>query len=122
PDDPMIELEVGGELPGATVTDKRVPVRAIVHCGAGLALRLVDSGEPLEPIAVTSDPFVYETTIETKPEGESFLRAEVMVDDRPRTVTYHVFLQRGDAASDEGDSEGEASGCGCRIGASSNVG
>lgn len=122
PDDPMIELEVGGELPGATVTGKRVPVRAIVHGGAGLALRLVDSGEPLEPIAVTSDPFVYETTIETKPEGESFLRAEVMVDDHPRTVTNHVFLQRGDAAYDEGDAEGEASGCGCRIGASSNAG
>src|SRR5690606_20114005 len=122
PDDPMVELEVGGELPGGLVVGKRIPVRAVVHGGVGSALRLVDSGEPLEPIAITSDPFVYETTVLAKPERESFLRAEVLLDESPRTVTNHVFLRYGEGIDVAEATSDQASGCGCRVGSSSNAG
>jgi len=120
PDDPMIELEAGGELPGATVTGRRVPIRVIVQGGVGFGLRLVDSGEPFAPVEITSDPFVWETSLEPR-EGESFVRAEVMADEHPRTVTNHVFLRRG-GGPDEVAAAEDAGGCGCRVGASSNAG
>lgn len=116
PDDPMIELEAGGELPGATVEGGRIALRAIVRGGAGQQLRLVESGQPGEPVEITSDPFVYEATLEPPSSGESFVRAEVLVGDHPRTVTNHVWLRRGNEAEAKAES-----GCGCRIGASTST-
>lgn len=112
PSDPMIELEVNGELPGSTVEATRMTLRAVVTGGAGQQLRLIQSGEGGEPVDITGDPFVYETSIEPPASGESFVRAEVLVNEHPRTVTNHVFLRRSG-----GDAESEA-GCGCRMGAS----
>lgn len=111
PDDPMIELEAGGELPGGTVEGRRIALRATVQGGAGQQLRLVESGEPRDPVEITSDPFVYETTIEPPSSGESFVRAEVLVGDHPRTITNHIWLRRGGEGEDE-------RGGGCHVGSS----
>lgn len=117
PEDPMIELEAGGELPGAVIISNKVRVRAVVKGGEGHELRFVFSGEPGEPVEVTSDPFVYEATFEPRASGPSFVRAEVLNGGNPRTITNHIWLERGgetSAASSE-------SGCGCRVGSSSSA-
>jgi hypothetical protein len=61
--------------------------------GQGNQLRLVKNGAAQEPVAVDADPFVYTTTVEPPASGEDRWRAEVLVDDKPRTVTSHVWLK-----------------------------
>lgn len=100
PDDPMVELEfaASGELPAAypgdTVVAGSRTLRAEVTKGVGQTLRLVKNGKPEAPVAVTSDPFVYELPIDAPADGADRWRAEVIVGERPRTVTSHLWLRR----------------------------
>jgi uncharacterized protein (TIGR03382 family) len=100
PDDPMAELELAtkkdGEAlgyPGDTLGVRSILVRVKVTKGQGNHLRLVKNGAPQDPVAIDADPFVYTTTIEPPASGEDRWRAEVLVDDKPRTVTSHVWLK-----------------------------
>lgn len=114
PEDPMIELEIGNELPGAKVRGMKIPLRAVVKGGEGAELRIVESGEAWQSVEIHSDPFVYEATVEPPLSGEAFVRAEVLVNNEPRTITNHLYLERAEGRFDEAE-EAEDAGCGCRI-------
>lgn len=101
PEDAMVELEAatkkgGGDAigyPGDTVRARSIVLRVKVTGGAGQQLRLVKNGAPMDPVVdVTSDPFVYETIVQAPASGEERYRAEWLIDDKPHTVTSHVWL------------------------------
>lgn len=100
PDDPMAELELAtredGEalaLPGDSLGVKSILVRVTVTKGQGNMLRLVKNGAPQDPVSIDADPFVYATNVEPPAVGEDRWRAEVLVDEKPRTVTSHVWVK-----------------------------
>ncbi len=113
PDDPMVELialdAATGELRGRIGDTVRsaVTLRLTVTGGAGRQLRLVHDGRALPPVEVTADPFVHELAFAAPVEGEQRVRAEVLVEGKPRTVTSHLWL-----APAQGEPLGET-GCGC---------
>jgi hypothetical protein len=83
------------------------PVVAHVHVtgGVGREVRFVLDGEPEPATAVTSDPFDASMTITPTPGRTGRVRAEVLVDGHPRTVTSHVWFGFGQR------SEGSCGGC-----------
>lgn len=100
PEDPMAELELAkskdGEAlgyPGDALGVKSILVRVKVTKGQGNQLRLVKNGAPQEAVSIDADPFVFTTTVEPPASGEDRWRAEVLVDEKPRTVTSHVWLK-----------------------------
>ena len=73
--------------------------------GAGETVRFVVDGVPLDPVKVDADPFTATLSLAAAEAGR--VRAEVMVDGYPRTVTSHLWL-----ASDAADTEAPPE-CGC---------
>ncbi len=105
PDDPMVELRAGEAVVGDTVSGD-VTVTATVTGGLGAQLRWVRDGKAETQVAVDADPFVLELPVTAPDEGELRLRAEVLVEGKPRTVTGHLWIAPASAAEDE-------RGCGC---------
>lgn len=135
PDDAMVELEAapakGGSgpdalgFPGDTIGVRSIVLRARVTKGNGQTVRFVKNGVPEDPIAVTSDPFVHEIVATPPASGEDRWRAEALVDDKPRTVTSHIWLKsdpNGPQAADASSSTGDDDGCRVTRGASSDGG
>lgn len=108
PDDPMVTLDGEGRRELDTLVGERTTLTVMVTGGVGHQVRLVQNGQPLAPVAITSDPFVLEHEAVAPERGEARWRAEVLVGGDPRTVTSHVWHSRSWA----GDSP-ESSGCGC---------
>lgn len=118
PDDAMVELEVatrsGGDAIGFTgdaIAARSVVLRAKVTGGDGQQVRFVRNGVPQEPVSVAGDPFVHEIVVEAPAEGEDRWRAEALVDEKPRTVTSHVWLRR----DPNGPAVEQPSGDGCAV-------
>lgn len=106
PEDPMVELSSGTAIVGDTVHGDKVTLKAVVTGGSGQKLRLVKNGTAMEPVAVDADPFTYQIEVLPPPAGqEDRYRAEVLVSDKPRTITSHLYVA---AALEE-----EPKGCGC---------
>jgi hypothetical protein len=123
PDDPMAELELARSkesealgLPGDTLGVRSILVRVKVTKGQGNQLRLVKNGAPQDFVGIDADPFVYTTTVEPPASGEDRWRAEVLVEEKPRTVTSHVWLKL-DPAGPSADSPPAAEDDGCTISA-----
>jgi hypothetical protein len=94
PEDPMIELSgERGELPGDEVAVKSARVRARVTGGIGHKARFVTNGVPGPESEITTDPFELATVAVAEAGKRVRVRAEVLVDDKPRTVTSHIFVQ-----------------------------
>jgi hypothetical protein len=125
PDDPMVELGTEATspglsaLPGDTLAARSVRFTAKVTGGLGQRVRFVRNGTPEAEQDVTRDPFVASFVVAADAARETRVRAEVLVDEKPRTVTSHVFLrfdaQGPEAASAAGD---EDLGGGCSVGSS----
>ncbi len=96
PDDPMIELSPpeGATQHGDTVVAEAALFTAQVTGGEGHTLRWVQDGLVVESIPVTSDPFTHSRALTAPERGETRLRAEVVVSERPRTITAHLWLAR----------------------------
>jgi hypothetical protein len=94
PDDPMVVLEADGPMQQDTVVAKASGFTATVTGGQGQLLRWVQDGLPVESVAITSDPFVHRRELAAPLRGETRVRAEVLVDHRPRTITGHLWLSR----------------------------
>jgi len=121
PDDPMVELTTEhGALPGDRARVRSTRVRAKVTGGRGQRVRFVKNGVPEADVEVTSDPFEHTLVVTAEGARETRVRAEVVIDDLPRTVTSHVFLVRDEqgpesappAAAEEGAGCAEAPGAG----------
>jgi hypothetical protein len=106
-------------LPGDTLAARSVRFTAKVTGGLGQRVRFVRNGTPEAEQDVTRDPFVASFVVAADAARETRVRAEVLVDEKPRTVTSHVFLrfdaQGPEAASAAGD---EDLGGGCSVGSS----
>jgi hypothetical protein len=117
--DPMLELWPGPDhaLEGDTVTADVATVVATVHGAVGQRVRLVQDGEPLGELEIDADPFEAEWTLEAPAEGETRVRAEVLVDGQRRVITSHLWIQPDPATGgtdtgdpdDSGDSGGPPS-------------
>jgi hypothetical protein len=104
PDDAMVELEASptktGDsigFPGDTIGVRSIILRAKVTKGVGQTVRFVRNGKPEEAVAVTTDPFVHEMVATAPDNGEDRWRAEALVEERPRTVTSHIWLKKDPA-------------------------
>lgn len=94
PDDPMLELE----LPSGVARDRdtflvaRLPLTAKVTGGVGHALVWVENGVVVRTEAIDADPFRSAEFVLEAPEGATArVRAEVQVNQQPRTVTSFVW-------------------------------
>lgn len=116
PGDPMVELGSSVAPAGDTIAARTVTLRATVTGGAGNTLRFVQNGGAQEAVTIDADPFVAEVTTTAPPTGEDRWRAEVLVNDKPRTVTSHLWVKDGAAANPELPEilGAEGGGCGCR--------
>lgn len=116
PEDPMVELSTeGGALPGDRLGVQSARMVARVTGGVGQRVRFVKNGKPEPEVDVTSDPFVHELVVVPDAGArETRVRAEVVVDDKPRTITSHVFFSfdaQGAVAAARPASTSESSGC-----------
>ena len=105
PDDPMVVLGAYPAPEGDTVRGVEALFTAEVTGGAGETVRFVVDGVPLDAVEVDADPFTATLSVAAAEAGR--VRAEVMVDGYPRTVTSHLWL-----ASDAADA-GAPPECGC---------
>ncbi len=96
----MIELSRTGDA-----------VRARVTGGAGFELRFVRDGIALDAIAIDGEDFEQTLGVAAPSSGETRVRAEVLVDGKPRTVTSHLWIGVGEPAP---AAASPAGGCGCR--------
>jgi hypothetical protein len=124
PSDPMVELDSPLRAEDSdTIRADVVPLRVVVRDAPENArVRLVIDGVPGASVGVAGNPFVWEPVFEARGRGESFLRAEVLVGSRPRTLTSHLFVRgvtdrppASDAGATPHGPTGDASGCGCRV-------
>lgn len=118
PDDPMAELEAAQKkdgdalgYPGDTLGVRSIHLRVKVTKGQGNMIRLVRNGTPLDPVTVDADPFLYDTVVQAPAQGEERWRAEVLVDEKPRTVTSHLWLRLDPAGPEAEVSEATEDGC-----------
>ena len=120
PDDAMVELEAsatkgGGEaiaFPGDTLGVRSIVLRAKVTKGIGQTVRFVKDGKPEDSVPITTDPFVHEIIAAAPAQGEERWRAEALVDERPRTVTGHVWLRSDPNGPEASVTTSEEDGCG----------
>ena len=120
PDDAMVELEAaattgGGEalaFPGDTIGVRSIVLRAKVTKGVGQTVRFVKNGKPEDSVPITTDPFVHEIIVGAPAQGEERWRAEALVDERPRTVTGHVWLRSDPSGPEASVPPAEDDGCG----------
>lgn len=112
PADPMIELSSGSAWAGDTIRAARATLRARITGGMGHTARFVVDGAPAPAVAVTSDPFDHQLTLAAPEAGETRVRAEVFVNDKPRTITSHLWLRPPEARHDPDVSGG--GGCATR--------
>jgi MYXO-CTERM domain-containing protein len=116
PEDPMVELESSVAPSGDTVLAGSTRLSARVTGGRGHQVRFVHNGVRLPPVKVTGDPFVLEQDVTAPEHGEDRFRVEVWVEGRPRTVTSHVWVARGEemrGIPGPVPQVREATGCGC---------
>lgn len=121
PDDAMVELEASASkagtsiaFPGDTIGVRSIILRAKVTKGVGQTVRFVKNGKPEEAVAVTTDPFVHELIAAAPATGEDRWRAEALVEERPRTVTSHIWLTR-DANGPVAETPPSSSDDGCAV-------
>jgi hypothetical protein len=99
PQGPMIETDLTGDRTGDTVFADHSTLRATVTGGTGATLRSIKSGEIVDEIIVSSDPFVREMEVDAPDAGEDRYRHELVdAAKHPLVVTSYVWLQRGAAA------------------------
>jgi hypothetical protein len=95
PEDPMIELrELGGVLPrvGDTLIGSSVELEATVRGGEGHVLVWFENGVLAREEKVDGETFVSTYGFAVFPEMASRVRAELRINQQPRTVTSHVWL------------------------------
>jgi hypothetical protein len=110
--DPLVILEAEGRV-GDTVEAAEATVEATVEGGAGGALEWWVDGEKVRTDAVDSDPWVGSYALAAPAQGEARVRAMIVRDGLPRTLTSHIWLR---LPADSGAQQGkaEAGACGCR--------
>jgi hypothetical protein len=94
PDDPMVVLDADPAPEGDTVRGVKALFTAQVTGGEGERVRFVVDGVPLDAVLVDADPFTATLYMAAADAGR--VRAEVMVDGHPRTVTSHLWLAADD--------------------------
>ena len=120
PDGPMIESSMTGARVGNTVFADTAALGAVVTEGEGLTLRVIKNGSILQNVAISSDPFEHEMTVDAPAEGEDRYRHEVVEGSRRQSLSSYIWLRKGgsspDAGADGGSNPGgSSSGCSCRV-------
>jgi hypothetical protein len=95
PGDPMVILGADPAPVGDTVSAREVTFTAEVRGGDGERVRFVVDGVARDEVRVDGDPFTH--VLRLTPEDAKRVRAEVWVDDHPRTVTSHLWLAEAPA-------------------------
>jgi hypothetical protein len=117
-DGPMLESELTGERMGDTVFADTATLSVVVTQGTGQDLQVIKNGAVVETVAIASDPFTHETSVEARAEGEDRYRHQVVIGNTPQTVGSYVWLRASDGTGmPDGGTEpgGTSSGCSCRV-------
>ncbi|MFN7134815.1 MAG: CehA/McbA family metallohydrolase, partial [Myxococcales bacterium] len=113
PGDPMVTLDAEGRRERDTMVGEAFKLKVVVTGGAGRQVRLVHNGKARPPVAVDADPFTLEVDATAPEGGQDRWRAEVLVDDHPRTVTSHLWLARTWPDDPPPAPPAEPASCGC---------
>ncbi|KPK16287.1 MAG: hypothetical protein AMJ62_06180 [Myxococcales bacterium SG8_38] len=107
PESAMIETELTGERVEDTVFADTATLSAVVTNGDGKDLQLIRNGEVIETLAIDSDPFTHERSVQAPEEGEDRYRYQVTIEGLPDTVGSYVWLRTPEPS--------DSSGCSCRV-------
>jgi hypothetical protein len=93
--DPMIEFSSNVPPVGDTVSAKTTVLSATITGGSmeGVTVEFVQNGVPLAEVPVTSDPFSISMNVTAPATGEDRYRVELLEQEKPRTVTSHLFIK-----------------------------
>jgi hypothetical protein len=93
PEDPMIELDfpVGVPRVGDTFLVESLPISARVTGGKGHVLAWIENGVTVREEGIDADPYVSAFTLLAPAARLARVRAEVRVEQQPRTVTSMVW-------------------------------
>ncbi len=94
PDGPMIESSMTGARVGNTVFADTAALGAVVTGGEGLTLRVIKNGSILQEVAISSDPFEHETTVDAPAEGEDRYRHEVVEGILRQSLSSYIWLSQ----------------------------
>lgn len=106
--DPMVVLEAEGRE-GDTVIAPRATVTARVTGGMGAQLLIVRDGIESEVVEIPSDDWTWSGTVDAPSVGQARIRAHVLRDGVPRTITSHLWVE----APLPGGDPAEVASCGC---------
>jgi predicted metal-dependent phosphoesterase TrpH len=99
PDGPMIESSMTGERIGNTVFADTAVLGAVVTGGEGLMLQVIKNGSILQEVAISSDPFEHENTVNAPAEGEDRYRHQVVEGIRRQSLSSYIWLRKADSSS-----------------------
>ncbi len=93
PADPMLELSSGTHVPEDSLdAEPGRRQRAGRRRPAGASVRPGPRPQALDAVPIAGDPFAHEFLVEPPAAGCSRVRAEVLVDGKPRAVTNHLWI------------------------------
>lgn len=111
PGDPGLELGADVAAVGDTIAAESATLTAVVRgAPAGARVRFVHDGAPVSEVAVAGDPFEHAVVATAPARGMSRWRAEVLIEGRPRTITSHVWIERGQGGGSGGESSSGGDG------------
>ncbi len=99
PADPMVELSAGFARIGDTLKADTGTLEAKVTGGKGQQLKILRNGEVVQTVAVDADPFTATQSLTAPATGEDAWRAEVWVEEQPRTISGHVWLAKAEVVA-----------------------
>lgn len=119
PEDPMLELSALQGIEGDRVRAD-APVTLVLTVSGLRALTdvtvvIVEDGVEREEQAVTSDPCELTAVVSPPASGQRRVRAELRVDGKPRTLTSHLWIERGRPPGGPDPKWSESSGCACTL-------
>jgi MYXO-CTERM domain-containing protein len=100
--DPMIEFSSNVPPVGDTVAAKTTVLSATITGGNmdGVTVEFVQNGVALNEVPVTSDPFSISMNVTAPSTGEDRYRVQLLEQEKPRTVTSHLFIKYDANGSD----------------------
>lgn len=115
--DPMIEFSSNVPPVGDTVSAKTTVLSATITGGnmEGVTVEFVQNGVALAEVPVTSDPFSISMNVTAPSTGEDRYRVQLLEQEKPRTVTSHLFI-KNDPGGPDGVAQAQISSSGgCNI-------
>lgn len=110
--DPLVILDAPGRV-GDTVEAEQVQVEVVVQAGAGGSVEWWVDGVKVRTDPVDADPWVGQYPLTAPDIGETRVRAMIIRDGLPRTLTSHIWLRRPVDSGVSASKNETEQGCSC---------